>query len=79
MIRPAETIDIETPEADSLDEMYAGLNAQIPEGFELAGIRPSQHKGTARRTGFREITIESRDDLDSSIPAGWQATSVRRE
>lgn len=77
MIRPTETVDIETPEADSLDEMHAGLRAQIPEGFELADIRPSQHKGTARRTGFREITIESRDDLESSIPDGWQAISIR--
>ena len=77
MIRPTETVDIATPEADSLDEMYTGLNAQIPDGFELSGIRPSQHTGTARRTGFREVSIETRNDLASSIPEGWQAISIR--
>lgn len=78
MIRPTETIDIETPEADSLDEMYAGLRAQIPEGFELSGLHPSQHRGTARRIGLREVTLESRGDLESSVPDGWQAVSIRQ-
>lgn len=77
MIRPTEMIDIQAEAADNLDGMYAGLNAQVPDGFELVGITPSKGTGKARRVELWEITIESRADLAAAVPDGWQALSTR--
>lgn len=83
-IRPAETVPLEVPEADSLADIDAGLRAQVPEGHILTDIRVSQPRGAshmvgsgaARRVELQEITIGSRDDLESSIPDGWVALSI---
>lgn len=77
-LRPTETVEIQADEADSLDELYAALASQVPEGFELTGIRPSQNRGSARRIGVREVTIASRDELATCAPDGWQALSMRK-
>lgn len=77
MIRPTETIEIQAEATDNLDDMYASLNAQIPDGFELVDITPSKGTGQARRVDLREITIESRADLATAVPDGWQALSIR--
>lgn len=76
-LRPTETVDIQVEETDSLDELHTALESQIPKGFELAGIRPSQHRGSARRAGSREVTINNRDELTTCAPDGWQAVSIR--
>lgn len=75
-LRPSETIEIQAEAADSLDELFTALAAQVPEGFELDDIRASQNRGTARRSGSREVTIESRDELATCAPHGWQAVSI---
>lgn len=76
-LRPTKTVDIQAEEADSLDELYAALNRQIPDGFEIDDIRPSQNRGRARRAGSREMTVESRGELRTSAPHGWQVISIR--
>ncbi|WP_029153932.1 hypothetical protein [Microbacterium gubbeenense] len=78
-LHPTETVDIQVEETDSLDELYAALNARIPDEFAINDIWPSQNRGRARRTGTREMTIEGRSDLATSIPEGWQALSIRAE
>ncbi|MGO1629318.1 MAG: hypothetical protein ACTHX2_10925 [Microbacterium sp.] len=76
-LRSTEIVSIQTEEADSLHELYGTLASQIPDGFELEGIRPSQNRGQARRAGVREVTIETRDELDTCAPDGWEAISIR--
>ncbi|HLS92556.1 MAG TPA: hypothetical protein VK015_03475 [Microbacterium sp.] len=78
MIRPTETVEFEAPEADTLEEMVASLEAKIPDGFELVAIHPSKGTGRARRVELREITIENRADLASAVPEGWQALNIRQ-
>ncbi len=85
MIRPTETVPLEVPEAESYADIEAGLRAQVPEGYTLADIRVSQPRGTsymvgtgtAQKAEIREITVERRDQLQASIPEGWQALSIR--
>lgn len=76
-LRPTETIDIKVDDTDSLDELFAAVTARIPDGFELIDIHVTQHKAVARRVGYDEVTIESRDELATCSPDGWQAVSIR--
>ena len=75
-LRPTETIDIQVDDTDSLDELFAAVTARIPDGFELIDIHITQHKAVVRRVGYDEVTIESRDELETCAPEGWQALSM---
>ncbi|MGO2752127.1 MAG: hypothetical protein ACTIA6_18900 [Pseudoclavibacter sp.] len=76
-LRPTETIDIQVDDTDSLDELFAAVAGRIPDGFELTDIQITQHKVVARRVGYDEVTIESRDELETCAWEGWQALNVR--
>lgn len=78
MIRQTAKTEIQTEMADNLDDMYEGLGRQIPEGHDLVGIQVSKGTGQTRSAEVREITVNSRAELDTAIPEGWQALSIRQ-
>lgn len=84
-IRPVETRTV-TVEAHSLAEAHELLEAQRPDGFELANAPVTMGKGTTlltatgtyvRRDGVREITGADRAAIDAQIPDGWALITIR--
>lgn len=84
-IRPVETRTV-TVEAHSLAEAHELLEAQCPDGFDLANVPVQMGKGTTlltavgtyiRRDGVREIEAVDRAALDAQVPEGWALITVR--
>lgn len=85
-IRPVETRTL-TIEAHSLAEAHEMLEAQCPEGFELANVPVTMGKGTTlltaagtyvRRDGVREIEAGDMAALQARVPEGHALVTVRR-
>lgn len=83
--RPVETRTV-TVEAHSLAEAHEMLEAQCPDGFDLANAPVQMGKGTTlltatgtyvRRDGVREIEAADRASLDAQVPDGWALITVR--
>lgn len=84
-IRPVES-RTGTVEAHSLAEAHELLEAQCPDGFELANVPVTMGKGTTlltavgtyvRRDGVREIEASDRAALDAQVPDGWALITIR--
>lgn len=84
-IRPVETRSLSV-EAHSLAEAHELLEAQRPEGFDLANVPVQMGKGTTlltaigtyvRRDGVKEIEAADRASLDAQVPDGWALITVR--
>ena len=76
------TVDVE---GEGLPEIQAKLAAATPDGFELVSAPVQMAKASstiaatgtfARRDETREITADSRAELDALVPEGWQMLYV---
>ncbi|SDG21154.1 hypothetical protein [Microbacterium sp. 77mftsu3.1] len=84
-IRPDETRTADLT-GNSLEEIHAAAVAQLPTGFELVSAPVRMIKGSTALTatatfrrvdGIREVEADTRDGLDTIVPAGWQLLTVR--
>jgi len=83
--RESQTADVQ---GTSLEDVYAQLASNRPDGFDLVNAPVTMVKGaplieaTGRFERFdspTEIEAEDMDALIGKVPEGWQLLSVRHE
>jgi hypothetical protein len=85
VIRPREVRTIEVS-GETLDELKAAVEAQLPEGWEIVAVPATMTAGTtlptstatiANQRGVTEIEAPDITALRAEVPEGWQLVSVR--
>lgn len=76
-LRTTERTEIQIPEQAGLDTFNSAVLAAVPDGHDLVAADLKRSIATVRRRDTREVTIADRAELDTCVPDGWQALSIR--